>query len=131
MGRLRAAAIGGMVAMLALTSAAVALEYKEAPALAAAVSEGTLPPVAERLPAMPEIVTPAEIGVYGGTIRYGLRGSSDHNHILRMVGNQGLVRWNPEERSWDCTAHGSRFAPDGARLEGPAACGLRRLRGAG
>ncbi|MDP3316650.1 MAG: ABC transporter substrate-binding protein, partial [Devosia sp.] len=85
-----------MVAMLALSSAALALEYKEAPALAAEVAAGTLPPVAERLPDQPEVVTPAEIGVYGGMIRYGLRGSSDHNHILRMVGNQGLVRWNPE-----------------------------------
>ncbi|MCH1882429.1 FAD-dependent oxidoreductase [Agrococcus sp. ARC_14] len=39
-----------------------------------------------------------------------------------------LVRWNPDARSWDCTAHGSRFAPDGARLEGPAACPLRAVR---
>ncbi|WP_206447249.1 FAD-dependent oxidoreductase [Agrococcus sp. KRD186] len=39
-----------------------------------------------------------------------------------------LVRWNAEERSWDCTAHGSRFAPDGTRLEGPAACPLHALR---
>ena len=27
-------------------------------------------------------------------LRRGLRGSADHNGILRMVGNQGLVRWN-------------------------------------
>lgn len=38
-----------------------------------------------------------------------------------------LVAWNAQERSWDCTAHGSRFAPDGTRLEGPAACPLRAL----
>ncbi|WP_072314134.1 FAD-dependent oxidoreductase [Agrococcus sp. Marseille-P2731] len=37
-----------------------------------------------------------------------------------------LVQWNTEGRSWDCSAHGSRFAPDGARLEGPAACPLRQ-----
>src|SRR5690606_29310509 len=30
----------------------------------------------------------------GGALRRGLRGSADHNGILRMVGNQGLVRWN-------------------------------------
>lgn len=36
------------------------------------------------------------------------------------------VRWNPQERTWDCSAHGSRFAPDGSRLEGPTACPLRR-----
>ncbi|GAA3610845.1 FAD-dependent oxidoreductase [Agrococcus terreus] len=39
-----------------------------------------------------------------------------------------LVQWNAQEASWDCSAHGSRFAPDGTRLEGPAACGLRGLR---
>ena len=39
-----------------------------------------------------------------------------------------LVQWNAQERSWDCSAHGSRFAPDGSRLEGPTACPLRALR---
>ncbi|WP_107657610.1 FAD-dependent oxidoreductase [Nocardia suismassiliense] len=32
----------------------------------------------------------------------------------------GIVRWNDAERSWDCPLHGSRFAPDGTLLEGPA-----------
>jgi glycine/D-amino acid oxidase-like deaminating enzyme len=38
----------------------------------------------------------------------------------------GIVRWNEAERSWDCPLHGSRFDEDGAVLEGPAVCGLRR-----
>jgi glycine/D-amino acid oxidase-like deaminating enzyme/nitrite reductase/ring-hydroxylating ferredoxin subunit len=34
------------------------------------------------------------------------------------------VRWNNAERSWDCPCHGSRFAPDGALLNGPASSDL-------
>jgi glycine/D-amino acid oxidase-like deaminating enzyme/nitrite reductase/ring-hydroxylating ferredoxin subunit len=37
-----------------------------------------------------------------------------------------LVSWNPAERSWDCPCHGSRFAPDGTVLEGPAVHRLER-----
>ncbi|QNN63868.1 FAD-dependent oxidoreductase [Leucobacter denitrificans] len=32
----------------------------------------------------------------------------------------GVLSWNRAERTWDCPLHGSRFAPDGTRLEGPA-----------
>lgn len=39
----------------------------------------------------------------------------------------GIVRWNDAEHSWDCPLHGSRFAPGGSVLEGPATCGLRAL----
>lgn len=30
------------------------------------------------------------------------------------------LKWNPQERSWDCPCHGSRFAPDGTLLDNPA-----------
>jgi Rieske Fe-S protein len=36
------------------------------------------------------------------------------------------VSWNRAERSWDCPCHGSRFAPDGRVLHGPAVHALER-----
>ncbi|MGV0836225.1 FAD-dependent oxidoreductase [Mycolicibacterium thermoresistibile] len=36
----------------------------------------------------------------------------------------GIVNWNDADQSWECPLHGSRFAPDGSLLEGPATRGL-------
>ena len=36
----------------------------------------------------------------------------------------GIVEWNNDDLAWECPLHGSRFAPDGSLLEGPATCGL-------
>jgi len=35
-----------------------------------------------------------------------------------------IVKWNAVESSWDCPCHGSRFAPDGRVLNGPALTAL-------
>jgi nitrite reductase/ring-hydroxylating ferredoxin subunit len=38
----------------------------------------------------------------------------------------GIVKWNDADQAWECPLHGSRFAPDGELLEGPATHGLSR-----
>lgn len=35
------------------------------------------------------------------------------------------LEWNPDERTWDCPCHGSRFTFAGQQLDGPAQTGLR------
>ena len=44
-------------------------QYQESPLLAARVAAGELPPLEERLPLEPLVLTPREIGTYGGTVR--------------------------------------------------------------
>ncbi|SCB25428.1 ABC transporter substrate-binding protein [Rhizobium hainanense] len=117
----RRAVLGGIAGMAALSLAGrvgAASAGGEAPALAQLVKDGKLPALADRLPKKPMVVTPYEkVGTYGGTLRRGLRGSSDHNGILRMVGNQSLVRWNLEftqvlpnlAERWDVNADASQF----------------------
>lgn len=36
------------------------------------------------------------------------------------------LEWNPDEKSWDCPCHGSRFDYKGNRIDGPAQTGLHR-----
>lgn len=70
--------------------------YNEAPILAAMVAAGELPPVDERLPDNPLIIPVVEeIGQYGGTLRRGFLGPSDHNNYTRVV-YDALVRFAPD-----------------------------------
>jgi glycine/D-amino acid oxidase-like deaminating enzyme/nitrite reductase/ring-hydroxylating ferredoxin subunit len=43
-----------------------------------------------------------------------------HAVSLRCTHLGCLLRFNGAEQTWDCPCHGSRFAPDGTVLEGPA-----------
>ena len=107
----------GAAALAGMGTTAFSQQTKEAPGLAKLVSEGKLPPLPQRLPAAPMVVQAEKLGVYGGTLRRGARGSSDHNGILRMVGNQGLVRWNMAftevlpnvAEKWDVNANSTEF----------------------
>ncbi len=77
---------------------AAASGYNEAPMLAELVSQGKLPPVAERLPKNPVVLDGiAGIGKYGGTLRRGFNGVSDYwgpNKVQQV----GLV-WFREDLS--------------------------------
>ena len=84
----------GAAALASIGGTALAQQAKESPLLTKMVSDGKLPALAQRLPSVPLVIQAEKVGVYGGALRRGLRGSADHNGILRMVGNQGLVRWN-------------------------------------
>lgn len=108
--------LAGAAATVSLSASAFA-QSKESPALATLVKDSKLPALSDRLPASPLVVQVEKVGKYGGSLRRGLRGSADHNGILRMVGNQGLVRWNlaftevqpnVAER-WEVNADSSQF----------------------
>ena len=109
----------GAAALVSLGAgrSALAQAGKEAPALAKLVSEGKLPALAQRVSTNPLVIRADQVGVYGGSLRRGLRGSADHNGILRLVGNQGLVRWNlaftevlPNvAHKWDVNANSTEF----------------------
>ncbi len=51
----------------------------------------------------------------------GLGGHEDGQHCGPCPHMGGLLKWNDLEQTWDCPLHGSRFAPDGEVLDGPAA----------
>ena len=75
----------------------------EAPMLAELVSQGKLPSLEERLPEEPKVVTPADsVGKYGGTLRFGMRGSADFGLVNRSRPNyEGLFRWKPDMSDWE------------------------------
>ncbi|WP_417823320.1 ABC transporter substrate-binding protein [Thalassospira lucentensis] len=74
-----------------------AADFGEAPMLETQVKDGTLPPVDQRLPTTPMIVTPNDkVGVYGGTWKMAQRDQRDHALLIRNIGYEPLLRWTPQ-----------------------------------
>jgi peptide/nickel transport system substrate-binding protein len=92
--------------------------FGQAPALAARVEAGELPPVAERLPENPLVIHPAhQLGPYGGTwARHGTS-PSDIGIFEHRLAYDGLVRWDPMGREilpnlathWDIEDEGRTY----------------------
>ena len=98
-----------LVLLLALgTTSLSAQTYQQSPALDAMTD---LPPVAERLPENPAVVTPLkEVGKYGGSMRVGFTGSNPGwGGLWYIAGWENLVSWAPDfsgvvpniAESWD------------------------------
>ena len=89
---------GGAAALAAaLLLATPTLAAQQSPMLDPLVESGELPPVDERLPETPLVVTPVEsVGTYGGTWRSALRGGLDNAWIARTVAYDGLLRYDRE-----------------------------------
>ena len=95
--------------------------FREAPQWKILVESGNLPPVADRLPADPQIIIPPEqTGPYGGTwTRYGT-GPGDIGIFGHRLAYDGLIRWGPMGReirpnlasSWEITDDGHPFTAD-------------------
>ena len=78
----------------AFVTHAFAQEPKESAALQAQVDGGTLPPVAERLPENPLVITPFErVGQQGGDWNHALVGGGSLSMLVRYQGYEPLVRF--------------------------------------
>jgi peptide/nickel transport system substrate-binding protein len=90
--------------------------FNEAPVLAPKVASGELPPVDQRLPPSPVVVTPVDrTGTYGGVWRRAYTGLSDLVGLRRVLYDP-LVRWSPDLKivpnlaeKWEADETGSVF----------------------
>jgi len=103
-----------------LLHSASAFAFNQAPDLQALVDAGSLPPVADRLPAEPLMLTPLnEVGSYGGEMRTDLLGGTDRGYgwLNRILGYEPLVRFAPEggtvvpniATSWEVNPESTEF----------------------
>lgn len=68
----------------------------ESPMLTERIESGDLPPLEERLPATPMVMTPIHsVGQYGGTLRRA-QVDAQHDAIVQSFANVGLLEWDWE-----------------------------------
>src|SRR5690606_22385017 len=110
--------MAGAVALAAMMAAAApALAQQQSPMLDDLVAAGTIPPVAERLPANPLVVDGEGVGQYGGTWRMGMNGGGDNGLIVKTVAYEGLVRYDHQwagalpnlAESWEVNADATEY----------------------
>ncbi|HVY17745.1 MAG TPA: ABC transporter substrate-binding protein [Rhodopila sp.] len=92
------AASSASVALAALPAIpAFAKDYVEPPSLKDQVSGGKLPPVGQRLPENPLVITPTEkVGTYGGDWNMALVGGGGLSMLFRYQAYEPLVRFTPD-----------------------------------
>jgi peptide/nickel transport system substrate-binding protein len=91
------AASSAFAGALALPGLVRAQDYKESAFLQSQVDGGALPPVAERLPQVPLVITPTErAGQQGGDWRHALVGGGSLSMVVRYQGYEPLVRYTPD-----------------------------------
>jgi peptide/nickel transport system substrate-binding protein len=90
--------------------------YKEAPMLAELVAKGELPPVEERLPENPFVITGLDgIGNYGGGWRLNKKGQADQTAMWQVVEralleiNQDLQMYARLGESWEVNADATEW----------------------
>jgi peptide/nickel transport system substrate-binding protein len=120
---IRGVGLHGVIAVLIAATIAVcwpmaqsASAFNEPPMLKARVDKGDFPPVDERLPQEPVVVTPVERpGAHGGQWRRAYTGISDLVGVRRLLYDP-LVRWSPKYRilpnlakSWKVQDEGRKF----------------------
>jgi len=91
------AASSALAGSLALPGYIRAQEIQESAFLKAQVDSGELPPVAERLPENPLVITPTERpGQQGGDWKHALVGGGSLSMVVRYQGYEPLVRYTPD-----------------------------------
>ena len=91
------AASSAFVGAMAVPGLIRAQEAVESPSLQAQVDSGALPPIDQRLPENPLVITPTERpGKQGGDWRHALVGGGSLSMIVRYQGYEPLIRFTPD-----------------------------------